>query len=57
MNQHTQPHWPDLDEQLMVRFPGDMYDMLTDAAKAEGISINEYIRRTLHHHFTGRSLP
>jgi predicted HicB family RNase H-like nuclease len=44
VNQHSYPHWPDLEEQLMVRFPGDMYDDIARRAKAADVSMAEWIR-------------
>jgi predicted HicB family RNase H-like nuclease len=48
VNQHSYPHWPDLEEQLMLRFPGAMYDDIQRRAELAGVSMNEWIRLVLH---------
>ncbi len=55
-NRHTYPHWPDLEEHMVLRLPGDLYDMIVDEADVLAITPAEAARRHLWHAYTGQRL-
>jgi hypothetical protein len=47
VNQHSYPHWDDLDERMLLRLPGYMHDEIVGRAREDGVSMAEWIRRTI----------
>jgi hypothetical protein len=47
MNQHSYPHWHDLAERWLMRWPVELVDAVDEAAAKAGLTRAEFVRLTM----------